>query len=137
MVCSTLGAIMILEEFNLKYSYQSDTEKYGTSLDVWEIIEPDSEGNYRGDCESYARTLKNLVSEFKDWEYYYCKLYGEGHCVLYKDGKVIDCNIRKIISLEDYCKVYNVTEFRKYSILQVACKVLVAKGYLWTRFLKN
>lgn len=127
---------MILEEFNSKYSYQSDIEKYGF-LDVWEIIELDSEGKYRGDCESYARTLKNLIPEFKDWEYYYCKLYGEGHCLLYKDGNVIDCNVKKVVRFDEYCRMYKVTEFKPYSTFQVACKIIFAKGYLWTRFLRN
>ena len=127
---------MILEELNSKYSYQTDIEKYGFS-DVWEIIELDSEGKYRGDCESYARTLKNLIPEFKDWEYYYCKLYGEGHCLLYKDGNVIDCNVKKVVSFGENCRVYKVTEFKPYTTWQVVCKILFAKGYLWTRFLRN
>ena len=127
---------MTLEEFNSKYSYQSDIEKYGF-LDVWEIIELDLEGMYKGDCESYARTLKNLIPEFKDWKYYYCKLYGEGHCLLYKDGDVIDCNVKHVVSFDEYCRMYKVTEFKPYSAFQVACKIIFAKGYLWTRFLRN
>lgn len=117
---------MILVEFNSKYSYQTDTEKYGFS-DVWEIIEPDSEGKYRGDCESYARTLKNLIPEFKDWEYYYCKLYGEGHCLLYKDGNVIDCNVKKVVSFDEYCSMYKVTEFKKYSKFTIISKIIFGK----------
>lgn len=127
---------MTLEEFNSKYSYQSDVEKYGF-LDVWEIIEQDSEGKYRGDCESYARTLKNLIPEFKDWEYYYCKLYGDGHCVLYKNNNVIDCNIRRVVSLEEYCRFYKVTEFKPYTVWQVTCKVAYGKVLVWLKSLKG
>lgn len=124
---------MTLMEFNKKYSYQTDIEKYGFS-DVWEIIEPDSEGNYRGDCESYARTLKKLIPEFKDWNYYYCKLNGIGHCLLYKNDDVIDCNIKHIVSFDTYCRIYKVTEFRPYTKLQVICKIIFSKGViLWKR----
>ena len=127
---------MTLEEFNSKYKYLSDKEKFGF-FEVWEIPELQDDGFYYGDCESYCLFLKNKIEKFQNWEYYYCRLYGEGHCVLYKEGKVIDCSIRKIISLEDYCELFKVTEFKKYSTFQVACKVLIAKGYLWTRFLRN
>lgn len=114
----------------MNYKYQSDLEKYGTSLDIWEVITPGSDGVYRGDCESYCRTLKNLDSVYKDWDYYYCKLYEEGHCLLYKDGYVIDCNTQRIVSYEDYCRMYQVTEFRKYNWFTVVSKILFAKGYL-------
>lgn len=35
---------MNLKEFNNKYKYISDKEKYNTSLDIWEIPEPDEDG---------------------------------------------------------------------------------------------
>ena len=121
----------------MNYSYQSDLEKYGTSLDIWEVITPDSDGVYRGDCESFCITLKKLDATFKDWDYYYCKLYGEGHCLLHKNGDVIDCNTQKVIKLEDYCKMYQVSDFKKYSWFTIISKIMFAKGYLWIKSLKG
>lgn len=126
---------MILDEFNLKYRYKSDLEKYGTTLDIWEVISLDADGVYLGDCESYCRTLKKLDSAYKDWDYYYCKLDGVGHCVLYKNGDVIDCNVQRVVSLERYCRMYGVSEITKYSWFTVVSKIAFAKGYLWIKSL--
>ena len=118
------------------YKYKSDKEKFNTSLDIWEIIKPIN-GVYYGDCESYCRTLKHLDKQFRDWNYYYCKLNGEGHCVLYKNGDIIDCNTQKIVSFEQYCKRYKVTEFKKYNWFVVFSKILFSRGYVWIHSLKN
>lgn len=119
------------------YKYKTDKEKFNTSLDIWEIIEPNEEGIYEGDCESYCRTLKHLDKQFKDWNYHYCKLNGVGHCVLFKNGDVIDCNTQKIVSYSEYCRRYKVTEFKKYNLFVVFSKILFAKGYLWIKSFKN
>ena len=128
--------MMNLKQFNNKYIYQSDKEKFNTSLDVWEIIKPIN-GVYYGDCESYCRTLKHLDKQFRDWNYYYCKLNGIGHCILYKNGDIIDCNTQKIVSFENYCKMYKVTEFKKYNWFVVFSKILFSKAYVWIHSLKN
>lgn len=122
---------MILEQFNKQYKYKSDKEKFNTSLDMWELIEPNKEGIYEGDCESYCRTLKHLDKSFKDWDYYYCKLNNNGHCILYKDGNVIDCNIRRIVTYEKYCSLFNITKFKKYNWFVVGSKIAFAKVYTW------
>ena len=128
---------MTLQEFNKIYKYQSDLEKYGFS-EVWEIpkVEED-DGFIYADCESYARYLKNRIPEFKDWDYYYCKLNGQGHCILYKNGDMIDCNIKAIVSFENYCRIYKVTGLKKYNKFVVFSKIVVAKGQLWIRYLIN
>ena len=115
------------------YQYKSDKEKFNTSLDIWEVIKPNEQGTYEGDCESYCRTLKNIDKQFKDWDYYYCKLNGVGHCVLYKNGDVIDCNTQKIVSFKQYCKMYKVTEFKKYNWFVVFSKMLFSSMYLFYR----
>lgn len=120
---------MTLQEFNSKYKYQTDKERFNTSLDIWEL--PKDNDNIYGDCESYARFLRNNISEFEDWNYYYCKLNGNGHCVLYKDGYVIDCNIRQVVTYEKYCSIFNITNFKKYSWFVVASKIMFAKVYTW------
>lgn len=128
---------MTLEEFNSKYTYKSDKEKYQTNFDIWEIPR-EVDGRFEGDCESYARLLKNRIEQFKDWEYYYCKLNGDGHCILYKNGDVIDCNAKKVVSLEQYMRMYSVTELKKQSVLMVVGKVLFSKGFLlWKKLFKN
>ena len=75
--------------------------------------------------------MKNNVNGFADWDYYYCKLNGEGHCVLFKGGKVIDCNIKEVVTEESYKSIYNITDFRKYNWFVVLSKIIVAKVYLW------
>lgn len=127
---------MILEEFNKVYKYKSDVEKYGFP-EVWEIPELEEDGFIYGDCESYCRFLKNKVAEFKNWDYYYCKLNGEGHCILYKNGDVIDCNIKQVVTLEQYGLLYNPTDLIKYSWFVAASKILFSKGFLiWKRLSK-
>lgn len=121
---------MTLQEFNKIYQYQSDLEKYGFR-EVWEIPEVSDDGFIYADCESYCRYLKNNLPEFNDWEYYYCKLNGNGHCILYKNGDVIDCNSRVVMSLEQYSRIYIITELKKYSWFVIASKIAFAKVYTW------
>lgn len=120
---------MTLEHFNKKYKYQTDKERFNTSLDIWEL--PKDSDIIKADCESYCRYLKNNISGFKDWDYYYCRLNGDGHCVLYKDGHVIDCNIRQIVTYEKYCSLFNITKFKKYNWFVVGSKIAFAKVYTW------
>lgn len=130
----------MLEQFNKQYKYKSDSEKYGTSLDVWEVISSSSQGVYEGDCESYCRTLKSINKQFKDWDYYYCKLDGIGHCILVKNGdvgEVIDCNTQSIVTFENYCKIYKVTGFKKYNWFVVFSKILFSNMYLFYRKLRG
>lgn len=115
---------MTLQEFNKMYKYQSDIDKYGFS-EVWEIPRVSDDGFVYADCESYARYLKNRIPEFKDWNYYYCKLDGVGHCVLVKDNDVIDCNIKRVVSLEQYYRIFTITGLVKYNMFVLASKVIV------------
>lgn len=115
---------MTLKEFNKVYKYKSDVEKYGFK-EVWEIPEPEDDGFIYADCESYCRYLKKYVPEFKDWDYYYCKINGNGHCVLHKNGDIIDCNVKRIVSTEQYYRLFTVTRLAKYSMFTILCKVLV------------
>lgn len=120
---------MTLEEFNDKYRYESDSIRFGTKLDIWEL--PKDSSIIQADCESYCRFLKNNVEGFKDWEYHYCKLSGNGHCILYKNGDVIDCNIKRVVSLEQYNRMFTVTELKKYHWFVIASKIAFAKVYTW------
>ena len=116
---------MTLEEFNKKYKYKKDIDKYGFN-EVW--LEPkEVDGRYEGDCEDYCIYLKRNVPEFKDWEYWYCKINGNGHCVLYKNGDTIDCNCKTVLNIEQYIKIYNATNFKKYNNFVVFSKILVGK----------
>ncbi len=117
---------MTLEEFNSNYIYQSDKDKFNF-IEVWEIPKEDSDGKIRADCESYCRYLKANILEFKDWDYYYCKLNEIGHCILYKNGDVIDCNIKNVITLEQYYHLYKVSEFKKYNPILIFIKIALAK----------
>jgi predicted transglutaminase-like cysteine proteinase len=121
---------MTLEQFNQQYKYQTDKEKYNTSLDIWEIPKLQEDGFYYGDCESYCRFLKENISEFKDWDYYYCKLNGVGHCILYKNTDMIDCNTKKIVSLVEYAKANNITNLKKYNWFVVFSKIVFSYFYV-------
>ena len=123
---------MTLEEFNLKYRYKTDKSKFGF-IEVWDIPKLQEDGFYYGDCESYCRFLKNNIEQFKDWDYYYCKVSGEGHCVLYKDGDVIDCNHKRIITLEQYMANGKITDFRKYGLFTVISKIVIGKVLTWIK----
>lgn len=120
---------MTLEEFNSKYVYIKDIDKYGFN-EVW--AEPTLvDGRYEGDCEDYCIFLKRNIEEFADWDYYYCKINGNGHCVLYKDGMVIDCNYKNKVSFDSYTKIYKVTEFKKYNWFVITCKLMVGRLLAW------
>lgn len=123
---------MTLEEFNKVYRYLSDVKKYGFP-EVWEIPELEEDEYIYGDCESYCRFLKNKVDGFKDWDYYYCKVSGEGHCVLYKDGDVIDCIHKRIIALEQYMAGGKITDFSKYGRFTVISKIVIGKVLTWIK----
>lgn len=127
---------MTLKEFNYKYRYKTDKDKFGF-FEVWDIPKLQDDGFYYGDCESYCLFLKNNIEQFKDWDLYFCKINGNGHCILYKNGDVIDCNTQKIVSFEQYCKLYKVTEFKKYNWFVVFSKILFSKAYEWIHSLKN
>lgn len=118
---------MTLREVNKRFIYKLDKEQFGVN-ELWTGLQ-DVDGELVGDCEDYAITLKREVAEFKDWNYYYCKLNGTGHCVLYKDGHVIDCNIRQIVTYEKYCSLFNITKFKKYHWFVVGSKIAFAKVY--------
>lgn len=118
---------MELQEVNDKYTYITDKEKFNTSLDIWEIL---GEDNWKGDCESYCLTLKAKISQFKDWELWYCKINGNGHCILYKNGDVIDCNIKKIIPLEQYYILFKISDLKKYHWFVILSKKLFTRGFL-------
>lgn len=126
---------MTLEEFNNKYVYMTDKDKYGIT-EVWEIPKPSADGFIYADCESYCRYLRNNIEGFSDWDYYYCELGGNGHCILIKGSEVIDCNIKKVVLLDEYCKLYNVRIFKKYSKFVIVSKIIVSWGFLlWKKLL--
>ena len=127
---------MTLEKFNKQYKYKTDKDKFGF-FEVWETPKLQDDGFYYGDCESYCLFLKKNIEQFKDWQLYYCKINGNGHCILYKNGDVIDCNIKSITTFEQYCKIYKVTEFKKYNKFIIVSKVLVSKALLWFRSLRS
>lgn len=126
---------MTLEEFNSKYVYKTDKDKFGF-IEVWEIPEL-QDGKYYGDCESYCLFLKKNVPEFENWDLYFCKINGNGHCILYKDESIIDCNVRSVVSFGNYSKIYSVSEFNRYSRFTIVSKLLVSKVLLWFRSLKG
>ena len=124
---------MNLQEFNKNYIYISDTIKF-KRVEHWTVIKPDADGKYRGDCEDYVLTLKAKVDGFSDIDLYYCKIFGNGHCVGIRDGMIIDCNAQMWIDINEYTRLYKMTDFRKYNWFVLLFKKLQAKiqrGLKW------
>lgn len=113
---------MTLDEFNKLYRYKSDASVHGR-IEHWTIIEPDDGGLYKGDCEDYCMTLKDKVNGFENGDYYFCKLDGVGHCVLVLDDKIIDCNVKKLITYDSYNSLFNVTDFKRINLFTYFVKI--------------
>lgn len=117
--------MLSLQKFNANYHYAYDWVKYGTPewIDIWEVIEPNSEGQYHGDCESYCLTLKEKVYDFEYLELYYCTINSNGHCIGKINNKWIDCNFKELRdTLPDSYK-----NLVKYNIFIVFYKRLLSK----------
>lgn len=127
---------MALQEFNIKWKYKTDLEKYGVK-ELWEEPKPNSNGEYESDCESYAIFLKRNIYNFKDWNYYYCKLNGEGHCLLSDGDMMIDNNTQKVHGIHWYKDTYNITNLRKYKWYELIWKFGTAKIILMYLRLKG
>lgn len=121
---------MALEEFNKQFKYKSDKQKFGF-IEVWEIPKLQNDGFYHGDCESYCLFLKNNIEQFENWDLYYCKLNGIGHCVLSSGAMIIDCNLQQTMIKDKFMQKYNITELKKYSKFVIFCKYLFAKVFLF------
>lgn len=115
-----------LEQFNNQYKYKTDKEKFGF-FEVWDIPKLQDDGFYYGDCEDYCIFLKHNFDEFEHWDYYYCTLDNQGHCVLIKDNWIIDCNSQKVMSLFEYQNKYKVYDFKKYNWFVVLSKFIFGK----------
>jgi len=111
---------MRLYEVNRKFEYMPDRMQYGFK-EVWLPLQ-NVGGRLIGDCESYAITLKQEVDEYYLWQYHYCKINGNGHCVLVCKDMVIDNNIRRPISLQKYKQAYEITGLRPYRWYELVWK---------------
>lgn len=107
-----------IEDFNKRYTWVSDEELHGVK-EHWEIMKPDENGNYYGDCESYVRTLMKLFPEiFKGYKIYLCnwginKDSGYNHALI-SDGKNAICsNTKRIITLGHYKDLRSVSNVTK------------------------
>lgn len=121
---------MMLEQFNKKYRYKSDKQKFGF-FEVWEIPTLQDDGFYYGDCESYCLFLKNNIEQFENWDLYYCKLNGIGHCILSNGAMIIDCNSQQTMLKDKFMQKYNITQLKQYNRLTIFCKYLFAKVFLF------
>ena len=117
---------MTLKELNKDFIYTSDKK-----FDTWEIMSPDKDGKYRGDCEDYALTLKYKDKEFKDWDLWHCRQDGEGHAFLMKGSVVIDNNVKRVVSWETFSRKYTVTNLYKYSTLRIRYELFISKILRW------
>lgn len=117
---------MILEQFNKQYKYKTDKDKFGF-FEVWDIPKLQDDGFYYGDCEDYCIFLKHNIAGFENWNYYYCTLNNEGHCVLSDGAYIIDCNCKKIMRTYDYKEKYKIYDFKKYNRVTIFSKFVFGK----------
>lgn len=118
---------MTLTEINKKFEYKTDKEQFGFK-ELWTGLIP-VDNKLIGDCEDYAITLKKEVKEFKDWDYFYCKIYNDGHCILVNQEQtlMIDNNLKRVVSIYDFKKIYDVKDLKKYSKITLLWKFTQAK----------
>lgn len=116
---------MTLEEFNSKYIYKTDKEKFGF-IEVWEVPKL-QDGKYYGDCESYCLFLKNNIEKFEEYDLYFCKLNGNGHCVLSNGAVIIDCNSKQTILKDKFIEKYKITDLKKYNKFVIYSKLFFGK----------
>lgn len=124
---------MTLKELNSRFIYKLDSDQFGIS-EVWSgLIEKD--GKLYGDCEDYAITLKREAQGFQNWDYWYCKLNGGGHCILVSPDRssAIDNNTQRVVSLDTYLDMYVVTDLRQYRWYELLLKFMSAKLILYTK----
>lgn len=119
---------MKVAEFFENYIYETDVSKYGIK-DIWEIIKPDKNGKYRGDCESCALTAKKLCPVLRDFELWFCLMGGNGHAFLRNKDLMIDNNTREIITMREFRDKYKVTNIKKIHWFVIFSKRLMAKLY--------
>ena len=121
---------MTLSELNSrffsKYKYMTDKEQYGIT-EYWEEPKLNEDGMYVCDCESVAIWIKRNVPGFDRYDYYWCRLNGGGHCILSNGVDMIDNNVQRVISLNEYKKMYDVTELRPYRWYELMWKFGSAK----------
>ena len=120
---------MTLQELNRKYIYKTDKDNFGW-IEHWQVME-EVDGKYEGDCDSYCLTLQKKVEGFKDVTLWYCTIRGVGHCVAeLPDGKYIDCNFKRPVSIADMI-VGGYANFREYWRIVIWFKMVQAKVQRW------
>jgi predicted transglutaminase-like cysteine proteinase len=125
---------MTLEELNSRFEYKLDSEQFGFN-EVWLGLQ-DVDGKLVGDCEDYAISVKNEVPGFKNWNYYWCRMNGEGHCILSNGVDMIDNNVKQVTSLDEYKKMYEVTELRAFKWYELVWKFSSTKVLsVWLKIL--
>lgn len=113
--------------------------KIDGSFDDWEILEPNAEGEYVGDCEDLALTIlylkcdKSLKKFWKELIFgkakiLYCKYMGNGHAVLEYDGVLYDEGFIEGASKEEF-EATGKYRFSKFGYLwpAVVIKMLLGK----------
>lgn len=115
-----------LKQFNKQYKYKTDKDKFNHK-EVWDIPKLQDDGFYYGDCEDYCIFLKNNIPQFENWDFFYCTLDGDGHCVLMKNNSIIDCNCQTIMLFDKYSEIYNVSDFEEYSRFEIVSKFILGK----------
>lgn len=126
---------MTLDEFNNKYSYMKDIDQWGID-DLWEVINPNKDGNYFGDCESYCLTLIANVEGFKNLELWYCEyVYPDktslAHCVgrIPNTNMWIDCNYKRLVTEKFLKDSQGWQTYRKFSKFELWRGTTYAKIY--------
>lgn len=123
--------------------------EYDERVDNWEILQPDADGAYRGDCDDFALTalyLQKGESLFKFWralflrdaKIYFVTVGGVGHAVLECQGRYIDNIQRRWVSKNDLLQYRQPYIFKfRCPIPFIAVKMAFGRLKRWYKWIKR
>ena len=125
-----------LEEFNLAYSYKFDPK----GRDKWQVLRPNADGIYRGDCEDYSLSVLFYIICKGSWLKFWWMLVtrqakmcyvvtknDDGHAVLKFGDQYIDNWTRQFVPLAEMKSIGHVFHKWQYLPIQVALKMIYGK----------
>jgi len=126
------------------WDYQADIY-----ADNWEILVPDADGAYRGDCDDFAVTALYLISGeslAKFWralltrraKMYFVKVGGVGHAVLECQGRYIDNIQRRWVTREELLSSEPPYDFKfRCWVPFIAVKMALGKLKRWYEWIRR
>lgn len=126
--------------------------EYDKKVDNWEILRPDSQGKFYGDCDDFALTALYILEKrslMKFWfalitrrgKIHFVEVGGEGHAVLEYNGLYIDNIQRRWCSKKELQSWVEPYFFRyRTKVPVIAYKMTLGqlkKAYKWLKVLNR